>query len=140
MPPASKTQRWIDLLAALLARRYPATFDVLSQDVPAYANSRASRASVMRMFERDKAELRALGVPIETVRDENGDLAAYRIAPVDFYLPYLGLAGAQPARTTRPRRIDRYGYLALRELSFTADELAMVADAAGRIRALGEPL
>jgi proteasome accessory factor B len=140
MPPASKTQRWIDLLAALLARRYPATFDALAGDVPAYATSSVSRASVMRTFERDKDELRALGIPIETVPDENGDLAAYRMAPTDFYLPYLCIAGPQPSRATRPRRIDRYGYLALRELSFTADELAVVADAAARIRVLGEPL
>jgi hypothetical protein len=32
-----KIQRWIDLLAALLARRWPATFDELIRDVPAYA-------------------------------------------------------------------------------------------------------
>jgi proteasome accessory factor B len=140
MPPGSKTQRWIDLLAALLARRYPVTFDALVPDVPAYATSNASRASLLRMFERDKDELRALGVPIETVPDANGDLTAYRIAPTDFYLPYLCIVGAQPSRATRPRRVDRFGYHALRELSFTADELAVVADAAARIRALGEPL
>jgi proteasome accessory factor B len=140
MPSGSKTQRWIDLLAALLARRFPVTFDALVADVPAYATSRASRTSLLRMFERDKDELRALGVPIETVPDANGELAAYRIAPTDFYLPYLSIAGPQPSRATRPRRVDRFGYHALRELLFTADELAVVADAAARIRALGEPL
>lgn len=140
MPSASKLQRWIDLLAALLARRFPVTFDALARDVPAYAASTASRASLMRMFERDKDELRALGVPIETVADANGELAAYRLAPIDFYLPYLYLAAAPPSRAARPRRVDRDGYRALRELSFTADELALVVDAASRLRALGEPM
>ena len=31
-----KLQRWIDLLAALLGHRLPATFEELARDVPAY--------------------------------------------------------------------------------------------------------
>ncbi len=138
MPSPSKTQRWIDLLAALLARKYPVPFDDIIKDVPAYASA-TNRASLMRMFERDKDELRSLGIPIETAANEDGELAAYRLDNVDFYLPYLYIA-APPEKRTRPRRVDRYGYRALKELSFTADELSAVADAAARVRSLREPL
>jgi proteasome accessory factor B len=93
----------------------------------------------MRMFERDKDELRSLGIPIVTVQNDDGTPAAYRIDKADFYLPYLYIA-APPDKRTRPRRIDRYGYRALKELAFTADELNAVADAAARVRSLGESL
>ena len=139
MPPAAKTQRWIDLIATLLARHYPVSFETLARDVPAYATPGSSKAAVLRKFERDKDELRALGVPIETVADEHGANTTYRLSTTDFYLPYLVVAAPQ-SRTTRPSRIDRFGYRSLKELAFTADELAAVADAAARIRALGEPL
>jgi len=35
--PPSKVQRWTDLLAALLIRRFPAPFDELARDIPAYS-------------------------------------------------------------------------------------------------------
>ncbi len=38
-----------------------------SRDVPKYSMRGKSDATVMRMFERDKDELRSFGVPIETV-------------------------------------------------------------------------
>ena len=59
----SKVQRWIDLLAALLSRQLPSSFEELRGDVPAYAAG--DGPTLMRMFERDKDELRAFGVPIE---------------------------------------------------------------------------
>ena len=40
LKPPPKIQRWIDLLAALLARRYPVTFEELIADVPAYQGGR----------------------------------------------------------------------------------------------------
>ncbi|MGH7497726.1 MAG: helix-turn-helix transcriptional regulator, partial [Gemmatimonadales bacterium] len=39
-----------------------------------------------------------------------------------------------------PRKLDPYGYRSLPTLSFEPDELAAVADAAARVRALGDPL
>ena len=95
----TKTQRWLDLLAFLVSRRLPVTVDELMQRVPAYAEKwrdgdETARASVRRMFERDKDELRSLGIPIETVSDESrgamsDDTSGYRLARRDFYLPYL---------------------------------------------------
>ena len=42
-------------------------------------------------------------------------------------------------RKTAPKRVDRYGYKALSGLAFEPDELAAVAEAAARVRALGVP-
>jgi predicted DNA-binding transcriptional regulator YafY len=69
------------------------------EHVPAYASpletddAQALEAS-RKMFERDKRELRAFGIPIETVSLVIGGSDAqegYRLERKDFYLPYLRL-------------------------------------------------
>ena len=136
-PP--KIQRWIDLLAALLARRFPVTFDELIRDIPAYAAGDQSPETLRRMFERDKDELRAYGIPIETVDPtDEGDPPGYQLRTRDFYLPYLALRAE--GRATAPRKSDQYGYQSLPTLTFEADELAAIAEAASRLRDLGDPL
>ncbi|HEY9425549.1 MAG TPA: WYL domain-containing protein [Gemmatimonadaceae bacterium] len=140
MSQGEKVQRWMDLLVALLLRGFPVTFEELAKDVPAYLDGRKSKATLMRMFERDKDELRAFGVPIETVAAEDGEPGAYRLRARDFYLPYLQ-AVAPTGKTVRgPRRMDRYGYRALKSLALDPDELAVVLAAAARVRSLGDPL
>lgn len=95
----SKTQRWLDLIALLLRnRRTPASVDEIMEQIPAYARQwdggdEKARASVRRTFERDKDELRALGIPIDSVSYSINfgleTIEGYRIARADFYLPYL---------------------------------------------------
>ena len=149
----AKLQRWTDLLVALLVRRLPATFEELAKDVPEYelklrearAEHDAKRtetkiASLKRAFERDKDELKSFGVRILTVGDEAGNTGgAYQLRHDDFYLPYLSLVvpGASP---TTPKRPATYGYRALQSLTFEADELQAVVDAAACVRSLGDPL
>jgi len=153
MSQHAKLQRWIDLIAALLGRSLPATFAELARDVPEYwAKLRAGEEerdaarrdtieqSLKRTFERDKDELRKLGVAIESVPDEAGNEAgAYRLRRRDFYLPYLSLVVPE-GRRTEPNRIDRYGYQALASLCFEPDELQAVVDAAACVRSLGDPV
>ncbi len=134
-----KIQRWIDLLAALLARRWPATFDELIRDVPAYAAGNQSHETRRRMFERDKDELREFGIPIETIpAADDGDAPGYQLRIRDFYLPYLALRA--DGQTRPPRKTDKYGYSSLPVLTFEAEELAAIAQAAARVRDLGDPL
>lgn len=96
----TKVQRWLDLVAFLVGRRLPVPVDELMERVPAYARKweggdETDRATARRTFERDKDELRALGIPLETVTysvnfgSERRD--GYRLARRDFYLPYLRL-------------------------------------------------
>ncbi len=95
----SKTQRWLDLLALLVGNRQPISIDQIMEQVPAYRvrwteGSATERSSARRMFERDKDELRRLGIPIDTRRYRVDGLAeseGYLILRGNFYLPYLEL-------------------------------------------------
>jgi len=103
--------------------------------LPAYARDwrggdETARASVRRKFERDKDELRALGIPLETVtysinygmEEEHG----YRISRSDFYLPYLKLV----KELRRPGPAHLPGIL-LRGLEDGHDDVFHVPDHAG---------
>ena len=136
-----KVQRWTDLLAALLRCHYPVAFDELKRDVPAYASHNGNGDALMRMFERDKDELRSLGVPIETLPDEQNNHSRYRLASKSFYLPYLTLANerAGSRQPKQPKRPRGPGYQALPKLAFEPDELDMVIRAGRRVQQLGDP-
>jgi len=98
-----KTQRWLDLLSVLVGRRFPVSVDEIMEQVPGYRNrwergDQRARASVRRMFERDKDELRSMGIPLETRRYRIEGLAetqGYVIPTRDFYLPYLKLISSE---------------------------------------------
>jgi len=129
----------MDLIAALLRVHFPVSFEQLSADVPAYANADQSPDARMRMFERDKDELRALGVPIESVADEDGAISRYRLRSRSFYLPYMQLTPPAPAAAAAPHRPRGPGYQALPVLAFEPDELAMIARAANRVQQMRHP-
>lgn len=136
MPANDKLLRWIDLIAALLRRRFPVGFDELARDVPAYAHEGAPSETLQRMFERDKDELRSAGIAIETVNGADGEPSQYRLKPEAFYLPYLVLSGADgPALAPSAGP----GYRALRTLALPPEEAAMLRRAAERVVALGAP-
>ncbi|MEO7648110.1 MAG: WYL domain-containing protein [Gemmatimonadaceae bacterium] len=136
----SKLPRLTDLLTTLLARRYPASFEEIARDVPAYADASQAHDARMRMFERDKDELRAFGVPLETVTNDEGEVAGYQIRAQNFYLPYLYLAAGEHAGSTQPKRLNKYGYQSLPQLSFEPDELELIGEAARRAQKLGDPV
>lgn len=142
MPSPAKAQRWVDLIAALLSNRFDVSFEKLARDVPAYladgsVDAGQPSASLKRMFERDKKELRALGVPIETIGAEGDPESAYRLRSADFYLPYLSTI--TPRGRVGARETDRYGYRSLARLTFEPDELVAVEEASRRARELGDP-
>jgi predicted DNA-binding transcriptional regulator YafY len=143
MPPREpKLQRWTDLIAALLRRHYPATFEELAKDVPAYSVTSKKRDAVMRMFERDKDELRAFGISVETVpfQDDDGEASGYKLDRKGFYLPYLSLASRDGKPGSTPRKPSKMWYRALASLVFEPDELEIITEAAKRVRTLGDPV
>ena len=108
----TKLQRWLDLIAFLVGRRLPVSVEAIMEGVPAYAVKRGgadetNRASTLRMFERDKDELRELGIPIETISYHVNygaeHVQGYCIRRRDFYLPYLKLATAVAGSNASPR-------------------------------------
>ncbi len=84
----NKAERLIDLIAMLLEARKPVTLEQIRSSIPGY--EQASTAAFKRMFERDKSELREMGVPlrVEPV-DALGEEVGYRIPKEEYYLPEL---------------------------------------------------
>jgi predicted DNA-binding transcriptional regulator YafY len=83
-----KTERLLNLVICLLATRRPLTAEQIRQAVPGY--DRDSDEAFQRMFERDKNELRELGIPIRVERDWEGELG-YRIERQAYELPEIKL-------------------------------------------------
>lgn len=134
MSRTPKVQRWVDLIAALLLRHYRISFEQLAKEVPAYQDPSQDHAARMRMFERDKDELRKFGVPIESVEEE-GAVVGYVLSSRSFYLPYLQVADVDvPEQPPARPRAD--GYRALRVLAFEPDEVVMIARAAKRVQSM----
>jgi predicted DNA-binding transcriptional regulator YafY len=85
-----KVERLVNLIALLLDTRRPLTLDQVAELVPGYE---ASGESLRRMFERDKEELRGLGVPVERAPiDAWGNEEGYFIDPKAYGMPELDLA------------------------------------------------
>lgn len=119
-----KTARWLDLIAFLLQHRFPVTREQIFSHVAGYRSDLergADPASVRQTFERDKRELRAAAIEIETVAvpdaagDEGG--TAYRLTPGEFYLPYLELADSRARE--RP-------YPGVRSLRLSSEDLELL--------------
>lgn len=122
-----KTQRLFDLVAALLRNsRSGITQAEMKNEVPGYWGDDKNSASVSMMFERDKAELRAIGIEIEVIPDSQNNPTRYRLDRSKFFLPELMQAegGAH--------RAGAAGYVA-----FTAGELAAMVHGANTLAQLG---
>lgn len=86
---ARRAERLIDLLLLLLHARLPLPWSEIRK-LPAYSPVGRDLASVQRQFERDKEDLRALGVPIEYVEplEEEGE-GGYLLDRRRYFLPAL---------------------------------------------------
>ncbi len=86
--PAAKTERLLNLVLCLLYTRRPLPKARIREVVPQYGDA-ASDEAFDRMFERDKDELRELGIPLVT-QDIGGawdDETGYRIDQREYALP-----------------------------------------------------
>jgi len=88
----ARAERLVNLVLALLSTRRYLTAEEIRSIVAGYSEA-TSDESFARMFERDKGELRELGVPLETGRNSMVDAAAgYRIARRDYELGDIDLS------------------------------------------------
>ena len=93
----SKVERLLNLVIALLSTRSYITAEKIRSSVAGYADS-ASDEAFSRMFERDKNELRDLGIPLETGRVSSYDpVEGYRINRDAYALPAVELTGDEAA-------------------------------------------
>ena len=88
MATVSKVPRMLNLVAALRSSPTPMTAEELRVRVPGYAVD-ASDETFRRAFERDKDELRRIGIPIDTVTAQHHEqlVAAYTIRKEAYDLP-----------------------------------------------------
>lgn len=91
----SRTERLVNLVICLLSTRRFLTAAQIAATVPGYEHDPADprdHEAFQRKFERDKAELRDLGVPLETGTASVFDVEpGYRIARREYALPDIHL-------------------------------------------------
>src|SRR5256886_17513005 len=112
----TRTERLVNLVICLLSTRRSLTASQIAATVPGYEHDpeapRDHEAS-QRKFERDKAELRELGVPLETGPSSILDAEpGYRIARRDYALPDIPLAPDEAAAVGIAARLWRHAGLA----------------------------
>lgn len=92
---ADKTERLLNLIALLLDTRRPVTPEEIRAKIPGYG---ASDVAFRRMFERDKEEIRDLGMPLEKVdTDAWGIDEGYLIRKEQATIPDLDLTADERA-------------------------------------------
>jgi proteasome accessory factor B len=98
---ARRAERLVNLVICLLSTRQFLTAERIRDAVPGYEGADGSKATdeaFKRMFERDKAELRELGIPLETGRNSHFDSEdGYRIRRGDYELPPIEFDAAEAA-------------------------------------------
>jgi proteasome accessory factor B len=105
-----KTERLLSLVVCLLSARRYLTAAQIREAVPGYP---ASFEAFKRMFERDKDELRELGIPLETGTNGSGDEEyGYRISQQAYELPEITLEPDEVAVLGLAARVWRRAELA----------------------------
>jgi proteasome accessory factor B len=86
----ARTERMLNLLFVLLNSKTPLTREQIRERVPGYGDS---NEAFERMFERDKAALRDLAIPVETKPVDlfHDDVLGYRIDRSDWLMPEISL-------------------------------------------------
>ena len=105
-----KTERLLGLVVCLLSTRRYLTAEQIRDAVPGYPEQ---DDLFKRMFERDKEDLRELGVPLETgVNHPFDDDPGYRIRQQAYQLPELRLEADEAAVLGLAARVWRRAELA----------------------------
>ena len=102
----ARAERLVNLVLCLLSTRQYLTAERIRAIVPGYHEAPTDEA-FFRMFERDKSELRDLGVPLETGRQSNAEGAedGYRIARRDYELGDIDLEPDEAAAVALAARL-----------------------------------
>jgi proteasome accessory factor B len=112
----TRTERLVNLVICLLSTRRFLTAAQIAATVPGYEHDPddpKDHEAFQRKFERDKAELRELGVPLETGAASAFDTEpGYRIAPREYALPDISLAPDEAAAVGIAARLWQHAGLA----------------------------
>lgn len=91
-----RTERLLNLVICLLGARRPVSRSALRAGIPGYGDA-ASGEAFERMFERDKDELRQMGIPVETVVNVQGEVEGYLIDETTYAMPEIDFDAAEQA-------------------------------------------
>jgi predicted DNA-binding transcriptional regulator YafY len=80
-----REERILNLLSALLAASSPLPFSAIRGRVAGYDDA-ASGDAIEKRFDRDKADLRGLGVPLEYVAEDEFGRSGYRVEKSRYFL------------------------------------------------------
>src|SRR5262245_46939816 len=112
----TRTERLVNLVICLLATRRFLTAAQIAATVPGYEHDLddvREHEAFQRKFERDKAELRDLGIPLETGTTSAFDTEpGYRIARRDYALPDIHLEPDETAAVGIAARLWQHAGLA----------------------------
>ncbi|MFV2018284.1 helix-turn-helix transcriptional regulator [Micromonospora sp. LOL_023] len=112
----NRTERLVNLVICLLSTRRFLTAAQIAATVPGYEHDPTDgrdHEAFQRKFERDKAELRELGVPLETGTASAFDSEpGYRIARRDYALPDIPLEPQEAAAVGIAARLWQHAGLA----------------------------
>jgi proteasome accessory factor B len=89
-----RTERLLNLVIALMAAPRALPRQAIRSQVPGYSQA-STDSSFERMFERDKDELRSMGIPVETVIEDTGEVLGYRIRHESYAMQPLDLSLAE---------------------------------------------
>jgi len=91
-----RTERLLNLVICLLGAERAVNRSIVRVSVPGYGDAPSDEA-FERMFERDKEELRQMGIPIDTVTNIQGEVEGYRIDQDAYAMPPIDLDPAELA-------------------------------------------
>jgi proteasome accessory factor B len=137
----AKVERLVNLTVALLETRRPLTYRELRTRTREY--QQADPESARRQFERDKDDLRGLGVPVETVDVAFEEEPGYRIDRRTYELPDVELAADEVAALALAVRLagEDTSRLALAKLAARApDPTALDASGAPELDLAVDPI
>jgi proteasome accessory factor B len=132
-----KAQRLLDLAALLLRAAEPVSWREIQEQFP--EDYGGSEEASIRKFERDKAELLELGIPVRYVSGDEDLPAGYLIDKDDFYLPDLKLAPEDLALLYLAGSAALAGgaFPYVRDLAHAMSKLSFAAQAGGASEAAG---
>jgi proteasome accessory factor B len=132
-----KAQRLLDLAALLLRAAEPVSWREIQEQFPEdYAGS---GEAAIRKFERDKAELLELGIPVRWVAGDEDLPAGYVIDKDEFYLPDLKLAPEDLALlyVAGSAALAQGAFPYAKDLAHAMNKLSFAARAAGSFESAG---
>lgn len=125
-PKIPKTERLLNLVAFLLRSRRPETFEEIRLQVNGYTDAVPMKV-LERRFERDKQELRGLGVPIEYQAEAGG----YTIPKQRYFLAPFELSAEDALLIRALVQMAEGGPLPAEEVQAAARKLAFDSEPTG---------